>query len=304
MAANQHHGQQAGTEDVPAWLSWAYAHPGESRYVSVNGCQLHYLCWSLEDSTKPAILLVHGMRGHAHWWDAIAPFLARHYRVVALDLSGMGDSGHRAQYTKQTASGDIVGFLQAIGLSPVTAVAHSFSGPRLLRAVVDAPHLFSRAIILDSYFVLSEVEVPDDPAQGSPRRVYPDYQTARNRYRLMPEQPEVIAGVLNHIAHHSIRKDSDGWTWKFDHRLPTGIQHEELAEELLPLVPCRVDVVFGENSTIVREADAERVVALLPEGHGPFGIPGAFHHMLIDQPTAVVAILRGLMADQGVNRNE
>ncbi|MEQ1819104.1 MAG: glycoside hydrolase family 15 protein, partial [Terricaulis sp.] len=35
---------------------------------------------------------------HANWWRFIAPFFTRDYRVAALDLSGMGDSGKRPEY--------------------------------------------------------------------------------------------------------------------------------------------------------------------------------------------------------------
>ena len=42
---------------------------------------------------------------------------------------------------------------------------------------------------------------------------------------------------------------------------------------------------------------AERIVADLPDGRGPFAIPGAHHHMMIDQPLALIALLRGLLAN-------
>ncbi|MNR52287.1 hypothetical protein D3C85_1721000 [compost metagenome] len=79
--------------------------------------------------------------------------------------------------------------------------------------------------------------------------------------------------------------------------MPSGVAQEELAASLLPRVNRLVDFVFGEHSAIVSRAMAERIVADLPKGRGPFGMPGAHHHMMIDQPLALIALLRGLLAN-------
>ena len=38
------------------------------------------------------MLLLHGLASHCGIWDLVAPILARHARVVALDLRGHGAS--------------------------------------------------------------------------------------------------------------------------------------------------------------------------------------------------------------------
>ena len=65
-------------------------HAPTSRFIRVNGLSLHYLEWG--EATNPALILLHGGSAHAHWWDHIAPTLARTYRVLALDLRGHGES--------------------------------------------------------------------------------------------------------------------------------------------------------------------------------------------------------------------
>ena len=78
---------------APDWFHRAVATPADSRFVSVGGCRIHYLRWSR--TGKPGLCFVHGGFAHAHWWDWIAPFFADAFSVVALDLGGMGDSGHQ-----------------------------------------------------------------------------------------------------------------------------------------------------------------------------------------------------------------
>jgi hypothetical protein len=77
----------------PAWFEQAVAQPFETSSVEVAGAKISYLRWG--SRSRPGLLLVHGNGAHAHWWQYIAPFMAREYNVAAMDLSGMGDSGHR-----------------------------------------------------------------------------------------------------------------------------------------------------------------------------------------------------------------
>src|SRR4029077_584275 len=78
---------------APAWFLEALSSVPESAFVEVDGARIHYSRWG--DRAKPGLLLVHGNAAHAHWWDYIAPYLARDYNVAAMDLSGMGDSNWR-----------------------------------------------------------------------------------------------------------------------------------------------------------------------------------------------------------------
>ena len=47
-------------------------------------------------------MLVHGGAAHSRWWDHIAPMLTEGWRVVAVDLSGHGDSDRRDHYSLDT----------------------------------------------------------------------------------------------------------------------------------------------------------------------------------------------------------
>ena len=67
----------------------------KSRIVDVDGCPIHYLIWGSPDAGSDGLLFIHGGGAHAHWWSFIAPFFAENRPVAAIDLSGMGDSGHR-----------------------------------------------------------------------------------------------------------------------------------------------------------------------------------------------------------------
>ena len=88
-----------GTESAapPAWFSDAIGTEAETAVIDVDGVPVAYRAYG---APGPAgLVLVHGGAAHARWWDHIAPLLAPGRRVVAIDLSGHGDSGRREKYT-------------------------------------------------------------------------------------------------------------------------------------------------------------------------------------------------------------
>lgn len=284
------------TDFPPRWFVDALAAPFDDGHVNVGGARLYYRGWGPADEGRPTVLLLHGFGGHTGWWHHVAPALAERHRVVAMDLSGMGDSEHRSAYPPGTAAHDVIGLIEGLRLDPVIAIGHSAGGLRLLTAAGMRPDLFQRVIALDSYVVFQGEDHPDRPGGVKGDKVYPDLDTILSRYRLLPDQPQAQPWVLNYIARQSVRAVEGGWRWKFDPSWPVGAHLEADGSELLPRINVPVHYVFAEDSRVVPAALARRIVSLLPQGHGPIGMPGAHHHMMIDQPEALIATLRGLLA--------
>jgi len=273
-------------------FEWAIAHDAEARETRSDGATIRYRCWNPDDTGKPPLLFVHGYRGHSRWWDFIAPYFLQHYRIAALDLSGMGDSDHRPTYSVAQHSGAIAAVLRDFAGRPASIVGHSYGGARLIRMASDHPELVHHAIVLDSW-----VRVPDDiigefPMLGRPTP-YPDYATARSRFRLVPDQsarPE----LLEHVAHHSLREVADGWRWKFDTGLGP-MPPEEDGPQRLRDMKIRMDFVYGANSAVVSAARARCVEDRLAQRR-QIEIPDAGHHLMLDQPEATIAVVRALLA--------
>ena len=65
----------------------------EDKWVRVNGLNLHYLDWG-GDATKRPLILMHGIGGHAHMFDGLAPHFTDQWHVVAMDgEDGRDDPG-------------------------------------------------------------------------------------------------------------------------------------------------------------------------------------------------------------------
>jgi pimeloyl-ACP methyl ester carboxylesterase len=282
--------------DGPAWFHAALAAPYQEGHVEAEGARLYYRGWGMERAELPVILLIHGFGAHTGWWHFVAPLLTARHRVVALDLSGMGDSDHRSSYRQGWGAFDIIGAIEALRLRSVIGIGHSAGGMRLLMAAARRPELFQRLIALDSYIVFAGNCHPERPRHVRGDKLYPDLATILSRYRLLPAQVQGRSWSRNYIARQSVKPVEGGWRWKFDPLLPVGAHLEPDGTELLPRVNVPVHYVWAEDSQVVPEELARRIVSLLPQGHGPIGMPGTHHHMMIDQPEALIATLRALIA--------
>ena len=73
--------------------------PKSEHSVEVLEANIFYQKWG--SPNNPGMVLVHGSGAHSHWWDFVAPLLIDQYEVSALDLTGMGSSGHREYYSPE-----------------------------------------------------------------------------------------------------------------------------------------------------------------------------------------------------------
>lgn len=285
------------SEPLPEWFRWALDRPGEPRFVDFAGARLHYLGWGLSNVSKPALLLVHGFRSHARWWDWIAPYLAEDFRVVAIDLTGMGDSGHRAEYTPETYIDDMIGVLDAASLGPVIGIGHSYGGSTMTRACVKRPDLFSRLVLVDCCLMFEDEAVSNHlPSRIIRDRSYPDQATAMSHFSLLPSQPVVLPFLAEHIARHSVRSTDQGWKWKFDLSIKAFDRFKFDATRLLASVEQPLDFIRGECSAVVTRERMSRMAAAQPRMRGPVNLPEAYHHCMLDQPLPLIATLRALLA--------
>lgn len=277
-----------------SWLDEQWARAPQSFEVPVDGTPIACLGWNMEATHLPGLILVHGFRAHAHWWDHIAPALADSHRVVALNMSGMGDSGRRLAYTRAQFAQEILGVAVACGFHPFTLVTHSFGTIGGILAANAAPDRVHRLIMIDAGLPIageSEHQIP-----AIPSRLYASREAGMARFRLNPPGVWPVPEILTHIAYHAVCETEGGWTWKFDPALPQGLNHE-LYRDRLNGIQVSVDIIRGDRSEIMtteRVAEARR---LAPHAGQPIVIPASHHHILVEQPLALTVALRALLAN-------
>ena len=113
--------------DTPAWFDRALAVPFSQEEVKVDGCNIRSLAWGEPD--RRGLVFVHGGGAHAHWWTHVAATFAAEFRVVAIDLSGHGDSGHRDAYALDQWTDEVVAVAETARIDGLPIViGHSMGG--------------------------------------------------------------------------------------------------------------------------------------------------------------------------------
>ncbi|MFI5956179.1 alpha/beta fold hydrolase [Cryptosporangium sp. NPDC051539] len=240
-------------------------------------------------------MLVHGGAAHSRWWDHIAPFLAGDRRVVALDLSGHGDSGRRTEYRMELWADEVLAVADngQAGPHPLV-IGHSMGGMVSLTAARLRGTELAGAVAIDTPFWDN---LPEDTAANAqqafgPLRTYPTQEDALRRFKLIPQQDGNVPAVLAHIAETSLRERDHGWSWKFDPNVFRG----RTTLRTLTLPQCRVAVFRAERGLVpadMGELIAERMGRVVPVVEIPFSA----HHIMIDQPLSLITGLRTLLAD-------
>lgn len=284
---------------APDWYHAAMADAGEVRFVDVDGCKVHYLRWPAKRPGAGNLLLAHGGGGHAHWWSFLAPMLARDLNVAALSLSGMGDSGARDYYDADVRVADMRGVVaDAFSAGPTYVLGHSFGGFMASRYGQRHGDELAGIIVADSPIRPPhrlEEDVKRRPRMGN-KRHYATFEEALARFRLMPEQPCANEFLVEHIGRHSIKREPEGWCWKWDGNAMNKRRFGEPFAEYFAEASCRKAYIYGEKSFFVDDEMLAFIPTLMQPGAPHIGIPEAHHHLMLDQPIAFVTAVRGVLA--------
>jgi pimeloyl-ACP methyl ester carboxylesterase len=101
-----------------------------------------------------AVVLLHGFTGSRDdWAEVVEPLHERCGRVVTLDLRGHGEStnvGRRDGYAFELLVADLLGALDALGISSCDAVGHSLGGLIFLQAAADHPSRFGSLVLMSA----------------------------------------------------------------------------------------------------------------------------------------------------------
>lgn len=287
---------------APAWFDAAIAHAPERTIVAVAGADIELLTWG--ERGKPGLLLLHGNGAHADWWSWTAPYFAESHRVAAISWSGMGGSDWREAYTGELFATEALTAAEAAGVfeaGPPVFVGHSFGGFPMLVAAAMAGERLAGVVSLDSPIRPPEHQWRGPPERHRANRVYATLEEALARFRFAPPQGCEHLFIADHIARTSLKRapledgSGEGWTWKFDPFMWRAFRMEERAE-FLQNARCPVALMWGERSQLVNPEVLAYMRGLAKPGTPMIEIPDADHHVMVDQPLAFVAALRGLLS--------
>ncbi len=240
----------------------------------------------------------------------IAPFFAQTHRVAAPSWSGMGGSSWRTAYSIDQYVAEMQAVIAAAGLdqgpSKPAVLSHSFGGFPTMRAANIIGEKLGGVMILDAPVLSPEQRKRraekrrDDETPPRETRVYASQAEALTRFRFSPEQTSEHPYIVDWIARTSLRPaplpdGTTGRTWKFDPFMWSRLTRTDGNADLSS-AKCRTAMLWGGKSILFPPDVIAFVRQSAPQGTVFVEIPEAGHHVMADQPIALVSTVRTLLS--------
>jgi magnesium chelatase accessory protein len=264
-----------------------------SRFVTVAGVR-----WHVQDMGKgPVVLLIHGTAAATHSWRDLAPLLACHFRVVAMDLPGHGftDPVPFFRLSLDGMADAVAGLLTELAVVPDLVVGHSAGAAILARLVLDG-RLHPRCLVsLNGAFIpfggpLGPVASPLAKLlflNPFAPRLFAWRTDRKAAERLIGGTGSTLTGVGADLYARLIRCPSHVGSalgmmasWNLHGLL-----------DALPLLDVPLVLVVGAEDRAVAPAEAERVRELVPSARIEC-LEGVGHLAHEEEPARVAALIR------------
>lgn len=285
--------------EVPGWFEDFVKTPRVSRFIDVEGARIHYDTWQGQPG-NPGLLFVHGNGAHSHWWDFVAPAFTDNFNVMAIDMSGAGDSSHREHYSAVTFANEIISVVRDAACPGTIVAGHSFGGGMTRIAGYLYGDELGGLVLIDSGISGNRGRrmPPSEPTPHT--RYYESLEEAKKRFRLRPPQPCENEYILEYIAEHSIQQTERGFRYKLDQSMFAKMTQDRNldfpdAVSLVRAIKCPVGFIYGEQSRFFEDAESIDTLKAVIAPELLHSIPNAHHHVFLDQPLAFIASLRDLL---------
>jgi len=185
---------------------------GQDRFVIVQNHNIHYV----EAGEGHPILLIPGAWSTYRYWNRVMPFLSKHYKILALDYLGVGDSDKPRSgfaYTMEEQADVIAGMIEELKISQVHIMGTSYGGGIALNLAARYPDRVAKIVTIEGNG-MKHNKMPYRPMEGL------------LKWPLVGEVPISVArsGLLDRI----IAKGVMGKAWR-----PLGDQEKEEIVEIV-----------------------------------------------------------------------
>ena len=239
----------------------------ESSSVQVAGHRVHYLAQGPEGG--PAVVLVHGLGGHAEEWLNLSAYLVKAgYRVFIPDLPGYGRSDKPADfsYSVRDEADVVVGFLDALGLKQVDLGGWSMGGGIAQHVAFRHPERVRKLMLFASIGLNKapafdlRLFTPTTPAEL-------DQLDAL----LMPNPPKVPGFIARDILRLAKER-----AWVVHRALDSMRTGQDATDRLLPQLKMPVLIVWGDVDRTIPLDQGETMHKLVPQSELVV-VPGCGH---------------------------
>ncbi|WP_395294915.1 alpha/beta fold hydrolase [Kitasatospora hibisci] len=253
------------------------------RYVERDGVRL-----ACRDSGGPgtAVVLLHGLAGHAGEWDAVVAALGGRFRTVAVDQRGSGASERRPQDVSRAAYvADVLAVVGQLGLERPVLVGQSYGGHAAMLTAAAHPEAVSGLVVVEAGPAGSDPETLAGVAGWFDAwpEPFPSFESAVGFFG---------GGAVGEGWAAGLEQRDGGWWPRFD----SGVMVESLAEnshrswwDEWERIGCPVLAVVGQSG-IIDAQQFDRMLGTRPETVA-VSVPGTGHDLYLERPAELARLI-------------
>ena len=241
-----------------------------SHFVVRDSVRLHHLDWG-NHGAHP-VVLVHGVRLHAHVWNDFGRRFSDRYHVLAVDQRGHGDSGWgpEEQYHLEEFYRDLRAVVEARGLKRFTLVGHSLGGMVSMLYAQRHPQELERLVLVDISAGRPPVPPGTDLSRVTETPPPRDFDSPEDAAQYLAGLMKLAPGhMVEESAKHGLRLTPAGrYTWKYDPAL-LGTRRPPVAPpdmwQLVGGISTPTLLQYGAKSRVVTPELAQRMRDSMPD---------------------------------------
>lgn len=259
-----------------------------ARFVNAGGLRTHYL----EAGSGAPLVLIHGGGAGADSvgnWKAALPHFARHFRVIAPDMLGFGDTDKPDPagfgYSQAARVEHMRSFLGALGIERASFIGNSMGGATALGLAAFHPVTVERLVLMGS--------------AGLNTTIHPDLLPVLNYDFTRAGMVRLIRALVHEgfeigdaLVDYRLARSLDPTT-----RAAYGATMKWIKDEgglayppgVIGRVGCPTLVVNGKQDKVVPLANAYRFLELIPDSWG-WIVPHCGHWAMIEQPDSFARV--------------
>lgn len=276
-------------------------YPFESRYLNVNGHNLHYI----EQGSGNPILLLHGNPTWSYMYRNLIPYLDKLGRCIAVDLIGMGRSEKPdIGYTFLEQVDYVSKFIEQLGLKDIIIVGHDWGMAIGLQYAGSHSENVTAVAMLEPQALYPcpdwEAFTPAESAELFQKLRDPEegWPFMRDNNVFVEGMPHIIINRTFTVEEHEFYRepfrvpDSRKPSWVFPNQIPIEGKPDEVAKavelrnEWFTQTPIPKILFYADPGCPIREPQMAwcrehlKNLTLFPIGKG-------FHHLLEENPHVI-----------------
>jgi pimeloyl-ACP methyl ester carboxylesterase len=284
--------------------------------LKLNGLRIHYFEW--KGSGRRPLVLMHGLRDYAYYWQDCANRLLDEFHIFAPDQRGHGESEQApGGYLVWALAADLAAFADAVGLERFDLVGLSLGSRAAMAYARDSWLRLRHLALVDMGPQMAKAGARGLKADMTAKSDVPPstftLEQAGAFYRR--QWPSLDEPSIARLIQNSLTQGQDGPSTPADAGLRTGLYANRYDRRLadittkaaipeisflwdsLTRVRCPTLVMRGEESPILDDEIAGRMVESLPRGR-LYVFKGTGHSLPRLRPEQFASVLRSFLLDE------